>query len=488
MKLAQLLSPWINTEIPDCDISGVNNDSRLIQPGDLFIAYKGVLADGRLFMQKAVQSGAKAILYEAESWPKACVLPETIPCIPLEKLADKLAVMACQFYHYPSRSLSITGVTGTNGKTTIAYQLAQAYNLLNRSSVYLGTLGQGKLNAIEPLMNTTPDGLTIQKLLYNYKQQGVQHVCMEVSSHALSLHRVDGVDFNQAIYTNLSLDHLDFHRSMDAYAAAKAQLFGVPSLKWAIINHDDPYSKQMDEHRVKSCQRLTYGLQAGSDVQAITWRTTMTGSEFDVVSPWGKHQVRVNLLGAFNIYNSLAVLSSLLANGFDASQVVPLMQQLRASPGRMEVVHQQPCVIVDYAHTPDALQNALTTLAQLKQGRLLVVFGCGGDRDKSKRPIMGAIASQVADFTIITSDNPRTENPSQIIAEIEAGITMRKNVINLIDREQAIYHALEMANPDDIILIAGKGHESYQQIGHERFTFSDQAIVRNWFESSLTTR
>lgn len=478
MKLTDLLRPWVTVDAPECDISGLQNDSRKVKPGYLFFAYPGVAADGRLFVDQAKQAGAAAIIYESENLPQIGSFPADIPCVPVTELGKKLSAIASRFYDYPTRALSVTGVTGTNGKTTIAYQLAQAYGLLGEKAVYVGTLGQGDVRALQPLLNTTPDALCLQQLMYEYKHANVRQLCMEVSSHALSQGRVDDIDFSGAIYTNLTHDHLDYHHTMQDYAAAKASLFGMSTLKWAIINCDDAYSEYMMQKLSPTCRKLTYGLQPGCDVQAVRWQTSMTGSEMEIASPWGHHQIHVNLLGKFNIYNSLAVFAGLLAQDIPVRDVVEVMCKLQASPGRMEVVAQKPCVIVDYAHTPDALENVLITLQTLKQGRLGVVFGCGGDRDKTKRPIMGHIASQYADFSIVTSDNPRTEDPLQIVNEVAEGLLPEAQVLKIIDREEAIQCALKIAEPQDIILIAGKGHESYQQIGTKRFDFSDQDVVR----------
>ena len=340
------------------------------------------------------------------------------------------------------------------------------------------------MRALQPVGNTTPDALHLQHCLHDYQQQGVQHVCMEVSSHALDQQRVADIDFTQAIYTNLTHEHLDYHLTMQAYAQAKAALFAMPTLQWAVINHDDAYGKLMCEKLPASCKKLTYGLQDGADVRAIDVNITMTGSTFDVISPWGQYAVYVKTIGAFNIYNSLAVFSSLMAEGYAADDMVNVMAQLEASPGRMELVSQEPCAIVDYAHTPDALENVISTLTKLKQGRLRVIFGCGGDRDRTKRPMMGRIASQYADVVIITSDNPRSENPGRIIDEIESGLLMTTQVLKIIDRKDAIQHALSQADKQDIILIAGKGHEDYQLIGNERFAFSDQDVVRSLVNGS----
>jgi UDP-N-acetylmuramoyl-L-alanyl-D-glutamate--2,6-diaminopimelate ligase len=485
MELTKLLQAWHIATNAHCEITGLHNDSRQIQPGNLFIAYPGALADGRRYIQQAMQAGAVAILYDPIDLPQDCMLPTDIPCIPFPQLATKLAAIASHYYQHPTRTLNITGVTGTNGKTTIAYQLAQAHGLLGQQAVYVGTLGHGQVQALQPLMNTTPDALCLQTMLHTYQQQDIQQVCMEVSSHALSMGRVDCIDFSQAIYTNLSHEHLDFHQTLQAYAQAKASLFAWPSLKWAIINQDDQYSKLMGIKLPEKCHKLTYGLQKSCDVHTSNVNIQMTGSEFEIASPWGKQHVHVKALGMFNVYNSLAVYASLLAHGYPPNQIASVMAKLQASPGRMEMVLKEPCVLVDYAHTPDALENVLTTLVQLKNdsqntGQIWVVFGCGGDRDKTKRPMMGKIASQYADQIILTSDNPRTEEPIKIIDDIAAGLLTKTNVISIVDREQAIHYALQHASYKDIILIAGKGHEAYQQIGHQRFAFSDQEVVRHY--------
>jgi len=478
VKLTQLLEPWINQEEIDCDITDIKNDSRQIQPGDLFIAYPGAAADGRLFIEKAKAAGAAAIAYEPDNIPSSVVLPPSVPCIAVPDLAQQLAEIAKQFYGNPSEFLTVTGITGTNGKTTIAYQLAQAHHILGQGSAYIGTIGQGDVNHLKPLDNTTPDALCLQKLLHQYKEQGIQQVCMEVSSHALSQHRVDAIEFRQAIFTNLTLDHLDYHHTMEAYGAAKALLFEKEHLQWAIINQDDPHQHLMSQSVKPHVKKITYGMQQECDVKAVDWRTDINGTEIEVTSPWGQHLLKIKALGKFNIYNSLAIFSSLLASGYAPGQVVQVMAELEAAPGRMEIVASSPYVLVDYAHTPDALENVLTTLSQLKRGLLWVVFGCGGDRDKTKRPIMGNIASLYADKVVITSDNPRSEEPALIVDEVAKGIVNSAHVIKLVNREDAIAYALKHADKDDIILIAGKGHEAYQQIGVVKHVFSDQDVVR----------
>lgn len=479
MKISELLKPWTDVSLVDCDITGLHNDSRHIQPGFLFFAYPGALTDGRLYITQALSAGANAILYEPDNWPENCLLPdEGIPLIAMRGLAQNLAAIASRFYGEPAKKIGVTAVTGTNGKTTIAWQLAQAHDLLLTKAAYIGTLGQGRVNALQTQANTTPDALCLQNLLFTYQKQGIKQVNMEVSSHALAQQRVDNIDFQQAIFTNLTLDHLDFHHTMDAYATAKSLLFTRPSLKWAIVNLDDNYAQHMIAAMHKSCELITYGMNDRCMVRALSWNVTMQGTVIDVDSPWGKHSLTIKALGFFNIYNALAVFASLLAHGYPVDRVLAVMPLLQGAPGRMEVVSQQPCVIVDYAHTPDALENVLLTLNKVKKGRILVVFGCGGDRDKTKRPVMGSIASRHSDVAIITSDNPRTEDPFQIMNDIKQGLLATDSNVHMIaDRKEAIEKAISLANQDDIILVAGKGHEAYQEIGRERFSFSDQAVI-----------
>lgn len=479
MKLSQLLKPWISESIYDCEITGVQNDSRQIQAGDLFIAYPGAKVDGRAFIEQAIAAGAAAIAYDPLHYDAASI---SIPKVPIAHLAEHLGQIAQRFYNNPSAALNVVGVTGTNGKTTIAYQLAQAHSLLGNKAAYIGTLGQGEVHDLKLLENTTPDALNIQKLLHYYKQQGIKQVFMEVSSHALTQHRVDGVEFDQAIFTNLTLDHLDYHLTMQAYSEAKALLFARPELQFAILNQDDPYLQVMSQVIKPQVKQLTYGMHEGADVRVNYWHMDISGTQVDVESPWGQHQWTINALGQFNIYNSLAIYVSLLASGYPAEKVIEVLAQLKSAPGRMEIVAQSPYVLVDYAHTPDALENVLMTLNQLKKGHLWVVFGCGGDRDKSKRPIMGKVASLYADKVVITSDNPRSEQPDQIIEEIGQGVLEERMVTKIVQREEAISYALSSAGENDIVLIAGKGHEAYQQIGSVKHAFSDQQVIRSFVD------
>ncbi|MBN9230042.1 MAG: UDP-N-acetylmuramoyl-L-alanyl-D-glutamate--2,6-diaminopimelate ligase [Legionella sp.] len=481
MKLASILTPWadsIDFHDTDIEILGIQNDSRLVTAGDLFIAYPGAKADGRLFLDSAVAAGAVAILYEAEDIPVPVKPNFSIPCLAVPHLVEKLPEIASRFYQQPSQTLHVIGVTGTNGKTTIAFQLAQALELLGEHAAYIGTIGQGRVNQLHPLDNTTPDALQLQKLLASYRDSGIKYVCMEVSSHALALHRVDAIQFTQAIFTNLTLDHLDFHQTMAHYAQAKAKLFSYGSLQQAIINIDDPYAAQMTQALNAQVELITYGMQNPCKLNVKHWQMDIRGTQITIDSGWGEFQVHMNALGVFNIYNTLALFGCLVSAGFTPENVIRAIADLKPAPGRLEIVAQKPCVLVDYAHTPDALENALQTLKQLPHQHLWVIFGCGGNRDRSKRPLMGKIASNYADFVVITSDNPRHEEPESIIADIAQGISTDHQVKIIIKREEAIAFALKQAQPDDIILIAGKGHEDYQQIGDVKYPFSDQEVVQ----------
>ncbi|MFZ4076383.1 MAG: UDP-N-acetylmuramoyl-L-alanyl-D-glutamate--2,6-diaminopimelate ligase [Legionellaceae bacterium] len=479
MKLSDLIAPFSEPTQVECEVSGLANDSRAVEPGDLFMAYPGAQVDGRLFMLDAIQKGAVAVLYDPEDY--SC-RSETIPLIPITDLASKLGLIASRFYQSPSERCSVVGVTGTNGKTTIAYQLTQAHALLGHAAAYIGTLGEGRHGALRLLNNTTPDALALQHLFHTYHCEGIEQVCMEVSSHALCQGRVEGIRFNQAIFTNLTHDHLDYHHTMDAYAQAKAKLFAHEGLEWAIINQDDEASSEMMRACGLRTKILTYGIDSESDLRAISCQMTFSGTIIDVLTPWGLFKLKLKTIGQFNVYNALAVFSSLLISGYEPLRVVEVMARLDPSPGRMDIVAHGPTVLVDYAHTPDALEKALSTLQTLKQRKLVVVFGCGGDRDASKRPVMGRIASLLADEVILTSDNPRTENPESILQEILSGVTGQAEVHTVLDRKEAIHSALEKAHPDDLILIAGKGHEAYQQIGTVKYPFSDQDIVKCFFK------
>ncbi len=479
MQLNQLLQPWLKIANNNCAITGIQNDSRAIIAGDLFLAYPGMNTDGRLFIQQALESGASAVIYESNSLPKNFCIVDTIYCIPMAGLTENIAAIAKRFYHVSSQvsKPQIIGVTGTNGKTTVALQLAQAYELLGDTAAYIGTLGYGKINNLSSSKNTTPDALLLQKLFFEYTQAKIKYICMEVSSHALQQQRVTNIEFKQAIFTNLTQDHLDYHQNMQNYAAAKARLFMYSSLQYAILNRDDAYFIFIKDHIASTCKIITYGMKKNADVYIQSWQMLNYVMQIQIYTPWGIYNTQVNFLGKFNLYNIMAVLISLVNSGYKPEQVISILPQLKSASGRMEIVRQEPLVIVDYAHSPDALANVLLTVQQLKLGKILLVFGCGGERDHGKRPIMGKIASQYADVVILTSDNPRHEDPEQIIADIAVGITNVTKIYKIINREQAVAKAIALATKYDIVIIAGKGHEQYQQIGDEYLSFSDQEII-----------
>lgn len=479
MNLDTLLSPLISKTVPTLAVSGLSNDSRAVQPGDVFVAYPGREVDGRLYIDNAIKNGAVAVVYEEENLVKDMVIPQQVPCIGVKNLSWYLPQLSIRFYGDLSKDIKISAVTGTNGKTTIAWLLSQAYSLLGDASAYIGTIGQGLPSELAPIVNTTPDILQIHKLFSNYKKNGISRVSMEVSSHALDQGRVNGVQFKQAIFTNLTHDHIDYHGSFRAYTEAKAKLFATPGLEQAIVNLDDPSAPLMIAAVHPSCNILTYGFHNDANVRAIDMVMDERGVFANIVSPWGAFSIALSLIGQFNLYNALAVFSALMCEGFEAKAVIQVLRQLVAAPGRMEVIHNRPLILVDFAHSPDALKNVLMTLKQLKKGKLIVLFGCGGDRDKEKRPLMGAIAAQNADEVIVTSDNPRGENPEKIIDDIVSGFTNCTAYHRVSDRKQAIQLAIQLATKEDTILIAGKGHETYQIIGDVRSDFSDQIIAKS---------
>lgn len=484
MKLAQWLSPWSVEISRDVEINDIQNDSRQINAGDAFIAYPGEASDGRDYIEKAIEKGASVILYEPDHgypFPAAT----DVVMIPFPQLKAKLGKLAEAFYFPNGKpSIDITGVTGTNGKTSIAFQLAQAHRLLGKKSAYIGTIGQGSDLALKSLSNTTPDALLLQKLLADYQNQGVEQLIMEVSSHALSQGRVDELEFKQAVFTNLSHEHLDYHGTMESYAEAKAKLFGWEGLKSAILNADDEYSSIMASACNERCELFYYGLNKAADVYAMDWHMDDQGTHLELKSPWGQQALQLKTLGRFNLYNALAVFTTLMSSGdYLLTDVLAMMPQLASAPGRMEIISYSPLIIVDYAHTPDALAQVLSTAKSICKGNLWAVFGCGGNRDKGKRPLMGQYASEFADKIIITSDNPRFESPMAIIEEIAAAVDPSKCVALEEDRKKAIQQAIEGSDSNDIIIIAGKGHEDYQEINGQRRHFSDQETVRCLIEN-----
>jgi len=465
--------------------SSITADSRKVTAGTLFLAYPGAHSDGRHYIAQAIQAGAAAVAWESQgfAWNSAWQVAN----VAVANLKEQVGQIAAEFYHYPSRKLSMIGVTGTNGKTSVSQWIAQALSALQSKTAVIGTIGNGFAGeqgaGLAEAANTTPDAILLQAMLADYVQQDAKAVAMEVSSHGLHQGRVNGVEFDVAVLTNLSRDHLDYHETMEDYAAAKQQLFGWPGLSMAILNADDAFGQQVAAAmQAEKRPFLTYGLGKG-DVRADDLQLHQQGLTMRVKTSQGEATVNAPVLGRFNAYNVLAVLAALLALEVSLKDAVAAIGKIKSVQGRMQQFGggELPLVVVDYAHTPDALENVLSTLREQVEGQLICVFGCGGDRDAGKRPLMGAVASRLADTVIVTSDNPRSENPDQIINEVMAGVTA-KGVVEP-DRARAIAQAIQMAQKGDVVLIAGKGHENYQEISGVRTPFSDAEVASDALKS-----
>lgn len=462
---------------------GATVDSRAVTPGDVFLAYPGAAADGRRYIAAAVAKGATAVLWDAEGhvWDPALALPH----LPVADLRGHAGYLAHLIYGQPSAALKLIGITGTNGKTSISHWLAQAWNALGGRCAVIGTVGNGFLGALSDALNTTPDAVTLHRELARYVAAGADACAMEVSSIGLDQGRVHGAVFSTAILTNLTQDHLEYHHTMAAYGQAKELLFRHPGLKNAVLNLDDAFGRQVAQKLAGSgVRRIGYSVDghlgaAAADVdlliQAANLRHTERGQALDIQVGADEFPVEVALIGRFNIANLLALVGALWAEGVALADIARVLPGLQPPAGRMEIhtAPGAPLAVVDYAHTPDALEKALQTLretAQARAGRLICVFGCGGDRDGSKRPLMGAVAARLADQVLITSDNPRSEDPQTIIAAVAQGAP---DAAIQTDRALAIRQAVAGAQPQDIVLIAGKGHENYQEIAGQRLHFSD---------------
>ncbi len=485
MLLSELLSHQLPASI-DRPVIGLALDSRAVRPGEVFFALAGTQTHGELYINSALQKGAIAVLKEA---PTAGIeiLHGDIACISQPNLSEQIGEIAARFYDYPSRNMHIIGVTGTNGKTSVTHAIA-ALLQAHAPCGLLGTLGYGIYGELQLSEHTTPDAIHLQTLLAQLRAQNVQNVAMEVSSHALAQGRVNGITFKTAVLTNLSRDHLDYHHTMAAYGDAKRRLFTWPHLKTAVINHDDGFGQSVLANLPQAVTPLTYSLvDKNADVYAQIRAYDIHGYQLDIYTHWGNaKKLHSPWLGQFNISNVLAGLTVLLNMGYPLPELLTQLSTLRPVPGRMERFGQahQPTVVVDYAHTPDALEKVLLVLREhLKgidsggsvQGLLWCVFGCGGSRDQGKRRLMGEVAQRYANKIIITDDNPRHEASTDIINDILQGCPTPTAVIQ--ERQQAIRYALQGAGAGDVVLIAGKGHEEYQQVGEQRLPFSDRTLV-----------
>lgn len=470
-----MMNPLTLLEAENIKPASITADSRQVMPGSLFLAYPGERTDGRSYIAQAIAQGAAAVIWEQEEfdWKHEW----RVPNFAVSNLRDEAGGIADTFYGQPSRRLWMIGVTGTNGKTSCSHWLAQAMTALGRKTAVVGTLGNGFQSDLSHAINTTPDPIMLHGMLAEYQRQGAAAVAMEVSSHGLDQGRVNGVHFDVALFTNLTRDHLDYHGDMASYAAAKRKLFDWPDLGSAVLNSDDDFGREIATVLSKGGRKvLTYGLDGG-DVRGSDLQFSEQGLSMHVATPYGGAQVKAALLGHFNAYNLLAVLSTLLVSNFSLEQAVNAVAGIRAVSGRMQQLGggKQPLVVIDYAHTPDALEKVLMTLREQCNGRLYCVFGCGGNRDAGKRPLMGQVASRLADTVVVTSDNPRHENSSDIISAIVAGVQGDFRVEP--DRATAIALAMNMAKPGDIVLVAGKGHEDYQEIAGVRYPFSDEQVA-----------
>jgi UDP-N-acetylmuramoyl-L-alanyl-D-glutamate--2,6-diaminopimelate ligase len=461
-------------------VSGLALDSRQVRSGEAFFALRGTRGHGIEFVQGAVQRGASVVLAEA---PPCALDDPGVPVLWIDSLHTFVGEIAARFFGRPSESMRVIGITGTNGKTSTVQLLAQALEKLGHRAATIGTLGAGLHGQLREGERTTPDAIAVQRLMAEFHGGGATHVAMEVSSHALEQGRVAAMDFDVAAFTNLTRDHLDYHGSMQAYGAAKAKLFAWPTLEAAVINIDDAFGHELASQVAPGVRGLT--LSAAGDAQASLAAsdivTSAEGVAFQVRTPWGEHRIRSRLLGRFNVANLLTVIGCLGALGESFARVVEAVESLEPVNGRMNRIggeHGLPLVVVDYAHTPDALEQALAALRAHCDARLICVFGCGGERDPGKRPQMGGIAERLADIAIVTDDNPRGEDGDLIVSQILAGMKQPQAATVLRDREAAIRAALQMANVGDVVLIAGKGHETYQEGAGGKRAFDDMAVAQ----------
>ncbi len=462
-------------------LTGLTTDSRRAGPGVAFAAYPGERHDGRTFIPQAIAKGAAAIFWEADHflWDPAWRVPNAA----VPGLKQCVGEIAANIHGHPSRRLHMTGVTGTNGKTSVAHWIAHGLSAAGRKTAVAGTLGNGFPGQLETAVNTTPDAAALQALLAHFVAEGALSCVMEVSSHGLHQGRLNGTRFNVAVLTNLSRDHLDYHGSMEAYAAAKAELFLWSGLEYAVLNLDDEFGRALAAE-IRGAQIAGYGFQRG-EVIAESCMAGRDGVALTLNTAWGRAEINARLLGRFNAANLMAALTSLLVSGVPLETACDALSRVEPPAGRMQVLGGggRPLIVVDYAHTPDALEKVLATLRPLvSEGRLICVFGCGGNRDRGKRPLMGRAAATGADLSYVTSDNPRNEDPAAIIAEILEGVTSGAARIEP-NRARAIFEAVGEAEINDIVLIAGKGHEDYQEIQGQKLPFSDVDVARKALEA-----
>jgi len=477
-NLGDLLSGFASVSM-DLALKPVDSlalDSRNVVPGSLFFGVDGHNCRGQDFAREALNAGAVAAVVEGAGGFKR--MSEGY-CFQIENLKKKIGPIASRFFGHPSHTLCVIGVTGTNGKTSCSTLLAQALNLLGTRAAVIGTAGWGFPGDLAPSGLTTPDPITLQSQFHSLAERGAQSVCLEVSSHALDQGRIEGTRFDTAAFTNLSHDHLDYHKTMEAYEQTKLLLFQQKELKRAVINIADPAGKRFASSGML-CEVLTFGRDERADVYPLSERITDRGLSLTIATPKGEVTFSSPLKGSFNVENLTAVISMLIAKGFDVTRINEVMPKLTPVPGRLIVCRvassNQPMVAIDYAHSPGALEALLVSARQMANGKLWCVFGCGGERDRLKRPEMGRLASALADHVVLTNDNPRGERPESILAQIRAGMS-RPPDAEILERREAIAYAIREARQGDLIVIAGKGHESHQVIGDQVLPFDDQSVA-----------
>jgi UDP-N-acetylmuramoyl-L-alanyl-D-glutamate--2,6-diaminopimelate ligase len=476
MSLRALLDAWA-AGCPEVAIAGLSQDSRAIKPGDAFVAVQGLRSHGMEHAEQAVRNGAVAVICDEQAPP----VDLDVPVVCIEGLRERVGELAARFWAAPSDLMTIAGVTGTNGKTSVAHFLAQAWQQAFGAGGLIGTLGYGTLDELQGGDRTTPDVFRLNQILAGLLDGGVDRVAMEVSSHALEQGRCQTVQFDAAVFTNLSRDHLDYHADMQAYAASKKRLFTEFVPRFAIINRDDLTGRSWIGELSEKLQVLSYGLAPGAELHAEILAMDADGMSLQLRGPWGASRMRTSLLGAFNASNLLAAAGTLALLGMDWDEVMGALEMVRPVPGRMMRLGGdtgQPLVVVDYAHTPDALAQALQAVKAHLSGRLVCVFGCGGNRDRGKRAEMGRTAEVLADELVVTSDNPRFESVTSIINDILGGLDDPRRARVEPDRAAAITTAISSCGPGDIVLVAGKPHETFQEIDGQRIPFSDEATVR----------
>jgi len=479
MTLQDLLEGWV-AEAPAVRLAGISLDNRNIEDGEAFVAVQGQLGHGMDYARSAVAAGAVAVIHDGLH-----AVPElAVPTVEVTGLGNKLGELASRFYAAPSEQMTIAGVTGTNGKTSVAHFLAQSWQRVYGNAGMVGTLGYGPVGELQRGARTTPDALRLQQVLSDCLKTGIERLAMEVSSHALQQQRCQTVQFDAAIFTNLSRDHLDYHADMADYAAAKRRLFTDHAPSFAIINHDDAYGRKWFGELNGGMQMLSFGLdqgeKSGAELRAKVHSMDVDGMRIRIDGPWGSEEVHTCLFGEFNASNLLATAGTLALLGMPWNHVLHQLEIMQPVPGRMMRLggeHGQPVVVVDYAHTPDALESAIQAVRAHLDGKLVCVFGCGGNRDQGKRPQMGRAAELLADNVFVTSDNPRNESANKIIEDVVAGLETPANATIEPDRATAIRQAIANCKPGDVVLVAGKGHETWQEIGGRRIPFSDESTI-----------